>query len=464
MPKSQSTNASSAQPTPLRALRPVGRSATDFLPLSVAEEILREACKTGDVAKINEQRPSQPTPQNTIRPGFLRFVALGGDETLPVHEKGVRIEGAWIKGSLDLVACHLRAPLMLEKCAIEGNVVLRNAHIVGLNLPGCHIDGLFANRLVCDGSIFLRDGFCADGEVRLGGARIGGNLSFSGASMKDKGAKSLSMAGIRVRGALVFQELTELAGTVSFAGGEATMYADDESTLKKATELKLDGFRFHRFTKGAPSDAKTRIAFLEKQPDHHLTSDFRGQPWEQMISVMRRMGHGDDADIVAISKQTHMRRAGYFNRVARVFHWLFGVLAGYGYRPARTVLSMITVWAICALVYGYAGTQGWMGPSSPLIHSNSKYADACRSTGWTSCKQVPPEYTTFQPWFYSLDLIMPLVRLQQDTDWAPVVVTPAGKPIQGGLWTRRLMWFEILFGWAASLLLVAVLSNLVKKD
>ncbi len=29
---------------------------------------------------------------------------------------------------------------------------------------------------------------------------------------------------------------------------------------------------------------------------------------------------------------------------------------------------------------------------------------------------------------------------------------------------RWLMWFEILFGWAMSLMLVAVLGRLVKKD
>lgn len=53
---------------------------------------------------------------------------------------------------------------------------------------------------------------------------------------------------------------------------------------------------------------------------------------------------------------------------------------------------------------------------------------------------------------------------QQAAIWAPIVVTAGGEPLQGGLWTCRLMWFELLFGWGASLLLVAVLSNLVKKD
>jgi hypothetical protein len=57
------------------------------------------------------------------------------------------------------------------------------------------------------------------------------------------------------------------------------------------------------------------------------------------------------------------------------------------------------------------------------------------------------------------------VDLQQERDWAPIVMKDDGvTTIWGGAITRWFMWFEILFGWAASLLLVAVLGNLVKKD
>lgn len=91
---------------------------------------------------------------------------------------------------------------------------------------------------------------------------------------------------------------------------------------------------------------------------------------------------------------------------------------------------------------------------------------------WTNSKTCngPNEYTTFQPLAYSLDLILPLVDLQQDKDWAPMVTrartsNPTGDTEQFplGHFIRIVMWFEILFGWMASLMLVAILSGLVRK-
>ena len=83
---------------------------------------------------------------------------------------------------------------------------------------------------------------------------------------------------------------------------------------------------------------------------------------------------------------------------------------------------------------------------------------------WTECPGVPDEYSTFQPFIYSLDLILPLVDLQQDSDWAPIAEGPTGADLPAGVVLRWLMWFEILFGWAMSLMLVAVLGRLVDKD
>ena len=78
---------------------------------------------------------------------------------------------------------------------------------------------------------------------------------------------------------------------------------------------------------------------------------------------------------------------------------------------------------------------------------------------------MPPAYSTFQPLLYSADLILPLVDLQQENDWSPMVLQSDGRSsLWGGICVRWLMWLEILFGWGMSLLLVAVLGNLVKKD
>ncbi|MEY4951595.1 MAG: hypothetical protein RL299_19 [Pseudomonadota bacterium] len=77
---------------------------------------------------------------------------------------------------------------------------------------------------------------------------------------------------------------------------------------------------------------------------------------------------------------------------------------------------------------------------------------------------MPAEYTTFQPQLYSLDLILPLVDLQQESDWAPIVESSPGVNLPFGVFLRWLMWAEILFGWLASLTLVAILGRLIERD
>jgi hypothetical protein len=77
---------------------------------------------------------------------------------------------------------------------------------------------------------------------------------------------------------------------------------------------------------------------------------------------------------------------------------------------------------------------------------------------------MPAEYATLQPLLCSLDLILPLVDLQPERDWVPIVEAAPGQNMPYGVFLCWLMWFEILFGWVASLVLVAVLGRLVEKD
>ena len=66
-------------------------------------------------------------------------------------------------------------------------------------------------------------------------------------------------------------------------------------------------------------------------------------------------------------------------------------------------------------------------------------------------------------------MLLPLVDLQQERDWAARIPTPQATFYQEiGHWTwahgvRIVMWLEILFGWLASLILVAVLTGLRRR-
>ena len=107
-----------------------GRSLDDFLPLRDAENKLLHACASGTDLALSHGRPEQKTPENALRAEFVRFLALGGDESAAIHEMGVQVEGAWIEGSLNLDHCTVRR-IWLGKCYFEKTLEMRNAQFQG---------------------------------------------------------------------------------------------------------------------------------------------------------------------------------------------------------------------------------------------------------------------------------------------------------------------------------------------
>src|SRR5690349_11141117 len=147
-----------------------GRSLTDFGEISAAERALLHSCRRGEVAVVATGRPEQETAENRVRAGFVRFLAPGGDQEAPIHERGVTLRGAWLSGVLDLEWARVEHHLGLWDCRIE-QIKARYARLKFLNLNGSILlRGLAGAGLHCDGGIFLRNGFHATGPVQLMGA------------------------------------------------------------------------------------------------------------------------------------------------------------------------------------------------------------------------------------------------------------------------------------------------------
>lgn len=390
-----------------------------------------------------------------------------------------------IKGSVFLTAGF----------AAIGEVRLLGAQIGGnLECVGAKLDGKEGSALTADGagikgSVFLNASFAA-GEVRLVGTQIGGGLDCSDAKLYGKDGRALFAQQIQVMGSLSLRNIKLPLRGVDLTGAFAGCLVDD--SISWGENLFLDGFVYERLSGNAPTDAATRLAWLDKQwPSHSGLNgngdQFKPQPWRQLQKVLRDMGHAEDAREVAIALENRLRKAGLIGRspqhwraparwsykqLSMGFHWLFRVLIGYGFRPFRLGAWMILVWALCAAFYWYAALQGVMAPSNPLMFQNPNYQSCQVQKNWYLCEALPEEYTGFSPMAYSLDLILPLVNLQQENDWAPLIPTPKasvfsefGWPWNWSFkhWTRLAIWFEVLFGWGTSLLLVAVVSGLTKR-
>src|SRR3984957_19836720 len=163
--------------------RAFGRNLGDFPDLNEAEQELLTACFRGELCAFGNDRPGQSTPQNTIRAGFLRFLILGGDAAAPVHEHGMGLRGAWILGTLDLIGATSTGHVLVTQSWFVEAPSLFNTRIKGtLSFAGSRVKALGADGLNSEGSVYLGNGFKAEGEVRLLGAKIGGTLECTNAS------------------------------------------------------------------------------------------------------------------------------------------------------------------------------------------------------------------------------------------------------------------------------------------
>ncbi len=411
-------------------------------------------------------------------------------DNLPVS--ALTCECAVIKGAINLINITAHGVVSLSASRIGSDLVCQNS-----NFNGNGEYALICQAAVISGKVFLGEGFSATGLVSLQRTTMG-DLYCNSGTIDGKNEKAFDVEGLTVAHLFRFEKMNVLNGRVSLMGAKVGTLSDDADSWPKG-QLILDGFVYERLGgKNVLTDAKSRIEWLEKQKPTHLNDkkEFKPQPWQQLQKVLREMGHIEDARQVGIAFEKRLYEADLIGQspeewgtlrkivtkwISRRFHQLFGWLIGYGYRPLRLFIYVVSVWFACGAFYWYAAYEGVFAPSNPLVFQNSKY-DICKAAeilelectpkpNWYLCLELPEEYTGFSPFLYSLDLILPLVDLQQEHDWSPMIPTPKNTWFgEFKSWefpkhcTRMLMWLEILFGWMSSLLLAAVVSGLARRS
>lgn len=386
--------------------------------------------------------------------------------------------------------------LSLERgFAAQGAVQLLGATIGGnLSCRGGSIQNagsyaLVGDRVKVGGNLNLDEGFVAQGEVRLPSAAVGGDFSCSRASFENSAGCALLCQLMVVDGVFFFDSVNACAGDVNLSSARVHSLKDDVDAW--SADLVLDGFRYDEFVGGTPTTADARLRWLDKQPAGHCGSngrgeEFRPQPWLQLRKVLGSMGHYGAAREIGIAFEARKRHCGLIgqtpdsmNKVVRVvygsaarrFHWLFGALVDYGYRPVRLVLITAIVWSVCMTAFYVGANNGYFAPRDPALYLHGQLAScAGRPSGhshWRHCAAVPAEYPPFFPSIYALNVMLPVGNLGQEKNWGPVMPKKTGWigiPLGWGFVMQILVWFETIFGWVASLILVAVVSGLAKKD
>jgi hypothetical protein len=226
------------------------RKTSQQFNLSLAERQVLQALTTGEFVDLTVGDPEHDDPagggtwnaKRAINAALLVDL-ITSTRQVDAPERAIKVRGARILGAVNLETARLVRPLHLRDCYFDEPVNLNEAAAPAIRLPGCHLPALSADQLRTIGNLDLTNGFTARGEVRLDGARIGGHLRLSGASLINPGGHALfadlvlveqsmlcrygftAQGTIRLRGARIGGQFNLNGASLSNPGGHA-LWAD----------------------------------------------------------------------------------------------------------------------------------------------------------------------------------------------------------------------------------------------
>ncbi|WP_406641648.1 hypothetical protein [Amycolatopsis sp. WGS_07] len=326
--------------------------------------------------------------------------------------RGTRISGSSIDGALHLNGARIGGPLECQSVRIAND-----------RGPAIEADTLTVGR-----SMLIRDteltGTGEIGAVRLQGAQIGGQLEFSSTTrITSPDNRLLSLSDAKATTVFMPDDLVCPDGRTN-------------AECRHPGLVWLDGFTY---TAIDPAFGWRRWLHLLRC--HTEYYDATG--YQKLAAVERTAGHDGNARAILIAQQDDLRRRlpdALGGRMSRLFHWIWGALAGYGYRARRTAAALLL-----ALVA--AGALGlWAGATEtrPGHHAAERVA-----TG-TSCS--PVELIGL-----GLDRGLPIaptgLRSRCDLDTA----SAAGQVFTAAIWGVQVAV------WGLATLALAGYTNLVRK-
>jgi hypothetical protein len=271
-----------------------------------------------------------------------------------------------------------------------------------------------------------------------------------------------------VKGDLIWQRIEKSKETaLNLVSAQVKNLRDDQKSWLEEGKLQLDGLVYEELTlhdatsdeeiKTAklsperPLELKERIGWILRQPDDRHA---RPQPWMQLRDLLERKGDRKGAKYVLF----RFRRLQAEGKEFHPFRWLYNLLF--------RLETFRRVWPyfrhpnrICAIVFALleekpiricwsiaftltVGTMIFAGAfsSSAMIASVEVQPNALLPIPSGESRNLSVHYPLSQPFLYTLENAVPLVKLGMDEKWMP---DPKHKPQP---WFPQFRWLDWL-GW-----------------
>ncbi len=294
------------------------------------------------------------------------------------------------------------------------------------------------------GDVRLIRGFRAVGTVKLSRASVGQHLDCEGGHFEvGPGRMAIDANGLKVAGSFIWLPAARPpAGHLDLSFASVGRLKDAPGVWPRQGQVELSGFEYGSLESAVKlqdaDDLRQRLDWLDEAATYSL------QAYQQLATAYRQVGRDKDARRVSLQK--HRRRRKKLPLWLRGWSWFQDVTVGYGYRLYNALFIVVALGIIGTILFRYAQAHDLM-LSTGTIPLGTVRADHCTR-----------DYPCFTPYIYSLQLLLPVVNLNQTDFWLP-------NSFSGwGIVLLAYTWSTIIFGWLLGVALVAGLGRVFGRD
>ncbi|MET7656819.1 membrane-associated oxidoreductase, partial [Streptomyces sp. NPDC005486] len=235
----------------------------------------------------------------------------------------------------DLCARGLRTQglIRLDGASVTGSIDLEDAE---LNNPGAHV--LSAESLDVGANLLGRR-MRARGRIDLRGSRIPGRVDLLRSSLSNPGGTALRASSC-VIGEIWLREGAPIEGRLNLRRAEVGQLQLEPEMLPD--QVRLLDLTYTFLTPHEP--AERRLPMLERDD-----GAFDPHAYEQLTAAYRRIGDDRAARVVQLAKQR--RHRGTLPWYGRVWGRLQDAAVGYGFRPLRAAVWLLSLLAVGSIAY-----------------------------------------------------------------------------------------------------------------